>query len=368
MTLPLDYELKIDYICDMSLKKKFLSIAGLKKALLVFAIVIVLFILLFVIFYFWASSGSLPENKLSEIFVYSDSTAEPPENRDVFTVMTYNIGYLSGMTNNLAVKREKGLFEKNMKRFLQLVNKKKPGFIGFQEIDFHSRRSFDINQLRTIAGKAGYKYSAAAVNWDKHYVPFPYWPPSAHFGKTLSGQALLSQWPILSAKRIVLEKPGNKPFFYNAFYLDRLVQVVKIKVGSKNLMILNVHLEAFERETREHQAEKVLDIYRSYKDDFPVLLMGDFNCVPPGAEQKKNFPGEPEHDFSNDKTIAFFIEEKSLKAAELSTLTFPSNKPDRKLDYIFYNHDKIECVKTFVPEIDSSDHLPLVMQFRLKQE
>ena len=365
MSLPLDYESKIDYICDMSFKKKFFPIAGLKKALLVFAIVVVLLILSFVIFYFWASSGSLPENKLSEIFVYSDSTAEPPENRDLFTVMSYNIGYLSGMTNNLAVKREKGLFEKNMQRFLQLVNKMKPDFIGLQEIDFYSRRSFDVNQLRTITGKAGYKYSAAAINWDKNYVPFPYWPPSAHFGKMLSGQAVLSQWPILSVKRVVLEKPGNKPFFYNAFYLDRLVQVVKIKVGSKNLMILNVHLEAFERETRENQAKKVLDIYRSYKDDFPVLLLGDFNCVPPEAEQKKNFHDEPELDFSNDKTITFFIEEGSLKAAELITLTFPSDKPDRKLDYIFYNHDKIEFVKTFVPEIDSSDHLPMVMQFSL---
>jgi endonuclease/exonuclease/phosphatase family metal-dependent hydrolase len=143
---------------------------------------------------------------------------------------------------------------------------------------------------------------------------------------------------------------------------------VKIKVGSKNLIILNVHLEAFERETNENQAKKVLDIYRSYKDDYPVLLMGDFNSVPPGAEQKKDFPDESDLDFSLYKSITFFLEEKSLKAAELITLTFPSDKPNRKLDYIFYNHDKIECAKTFVPEIDSSDHLPLVMQFRLRQK
>jgi endonuclease/exonuclease/phosphatase family metal-dependent hydrolase len=365
VTLPLDYELKIDYSDDMDLKKRIASISGLKIALVILVIFIVFLFSLPVIFYFWASSGSLPENKRSEIFAYSDTIKEPPADRDVFTVMTYNIGYLSGMTNNRAVKRKKGLFEKNMKRFLQMLNKKKPDVIGFQEIDFHSRRSFYVNQMRTIAKKAGYKYGAAAINWDKHYVPFPYWPPSVHFGEMLSGQAVLSQWPILSAKRVVLQKPKNKPFYYNAFYLDRLVQAVKVKIKNRELMILNVHLEAFDRETRENQATKVLEIYRTFKDDYPVLLMGDFNCVPPGTEQKKNFRDEPETNFSNEKTITFLLEEKSLKAAELSFFTFPSDKPVRKLDYIFYNHEKIVLIKVFAPEMDSSDHLPVVMQFSL---
>jgi len=364
VTLPLDYELKINYSDDMDLKKRIASISGLKIALVVFVIFIVFLISLPVIFYFWASSGSLPGNKRSEIIVYSDRI-EPPADRDVFTVMSYNIGYLSGMTNNMAVRTEKGLFEKNMKRFLQMLNKKKPDVIGFQEIDFHSRRSFYVNQMRTIAEKAGYKYGAAAVNWDKHYVPFPYWPPSVHFGEMLSGQAILSQWPILSAKRVVLQKPKNKPFYYNAFYLDRLVQAVKIKIKNRELMILNVHLEAFDWKTRENQAKKVLEIYRTFKDDYPVLLMGDFNCVPPGAAKKKKFKDEPEMNFSNEKTIIFFLEERSLKAADLSFFTFPSDKPDRKLDYIFYNHEKMILINVCVPEMDSSDHLPVVIQFSL---
>ena len=164
----------------------------------------------------------------------------------------------------------------------------------------------------------------------------------------------------------MLEKPGNSPFYYNALYLDRLVQVVKIQIKERELIILNVHLEAFDRETREKQARKVLEIYHSFKDNYPVLLIGDFNSVPPSAMQKKNFIDEPDADFTADGTIGLFLAEKSLSIAELTTFTFPSQNPTRKLDYIFYNHEKITCIKSWVPEgINSSDHLPLAMEFSL---
>lgn len=135
----------------------------------------------------------------------------------------------------------------------------------------------------------------------------------------------------------------------------------------KELIILNVHLEAFSRRTRQKQAKKVLEIYQSYKDDYPVLLLGDFNCVPPAAKLKNGFSDEPETDYSGEKTIRYFLEEESLKVAELSFQTFPSDKPNRKLDYVFYNHRKIDLKEAFiVPGIRSSDHLPLVVRFSFK--
>jgi endonuclease/exonuclease/phosphatase family metal-dependent hydrolase len=335
-------------------------------SLTILAILLFVLILAFVIFYYWASSGTQPRDKLSEIVTYAD-TPGPPKTQGIFTVMTYNTGYLSGMTNNQPVKRPgKVFFEKNMESFLQLLEEIQPDVTGVQEIDFYSKRSHYINQLNTIAEKADYKYAAKAINWDKRYLPFPYWPPSLHFGRVLSGQAVLSRWPILSTERIVLQKPKSTPFYYNAFYLDRLIQVAKIKIGSKDIIILNVHLDAIDRETREDQAKRLLDLYRSYKDDYPVLLMGDFNSIPPDAPRKKDFPDEPVTDFQNDRTIQFFLEDPGLKAVDSTTFTFPTDSPTRKLDYIFYTHDKIRLIKVFVPSIDSSDHLPTVMQFSFK--
>lgn len=335
-------------------------------SLTILAILLFVLILAFVIFYYWASSSTQPQDKLSEIITYTD-TPESRETQGIFTVMTYNTGYLSGMTNNQPVKRPgKTFFDKNMESFLQLLNETQPDIIGVQEIDFHSKRSHYVNQLEAIAKKAGYPFAAKAINWDKRYLPFPYWPLSLHFGRVLSGQAVLSRWPILSTVRIVLPKPKSTPFFYNAFYLDRLIQVVKIKIDSRNLIILNVHLDAIDWETREDQAKRLLNIYRSFKDDYPVLVMGDFNSIPPDAPQKNDFPDEPVTDFRNDRTIQFFLEDPGLKAANITTFTFPTDSPTRKLDYIFYTHDKIQLIKVFVPNIDSSDHLPTVLQFSLK--
>ncbi len=346
--------------------KKTPLLQKLKIALTIVTILLLMAILAFVVFYFWASSGTLPLNKQSEIITYSGAEV-PPTTPGTFTVMTYNIGYLSGMFNNQAVRRpDKAFFNKNMDSFLQRLKNIQPDFIGFQEIDFHSHRSHYVNQLKTIAESAGYPYAAKAINWDKRYVAFPYWPPSVHFGRMLSGQAVLSRYPILYAQRIVLQKPAINPFYYNAFYLDRLVQAAKIKIDNRYLIILNAHLEAWCQETREKQAIVVLDIYHSYKDNYPVLLMGDFNTVPPNAPHKRNFQDEPETDFSTDKTIETFLKEKSLKAAELVNLTFPTDKPTRKLDYIFYNHERITLIEVSMPEIDSSDHLPLVMKFAFK--
>ena len=345
----------------MAQKKRILR-RKFKMILVGLGILVALLVIAITIFYFWASSSSIPGNKLSEIINYPGTTPPPPD-LDTFTIMTYNIGYLSGMTNNLPVKTEKELFDTNKKTFLQLLDRVKPDILATQEIDFDSKRSFHVNQPQAIARDTDLKYTAVAINWDKRYVPFPYWPPSVHFGKIVSGQAVLSRWPIVSAERVVLIKPVNKPFFYNALYLDRLAQVVKIEIGEKTLVVLNVHLEAFDNETREKQAQRVLDIYGEYKENYPVILLGDFNCLPPNAKQKKGFSDEPDIDFDGDKTIGIFLAEKSLKPAELETVTFPANKPTRKLDYFFYNHEKLTLVKTFAPVIDSSDHLPLVMEF-----
>ena len=157
----------------------------IKMIVMVMSIFIAIVSVALVIFYYWASSGSLSKEKLAEIKVFPGPAAELPGENQTFIVMTYNIGYLSGMFNNLPVKTTKDIFEKNRHTALQLLENVKPDFIGFQEIDFHSRRSDYINQLQTIAEDANYKYAAIAVNWDKHYVPFPYWPPSVHFGKML---------------------------------------------------------------------------------------------------------------------------------------------------------------------------------------
>ena len=311
-----------------------------------------------ILFYLWAKSGNYPQARYAEIVDYQRDVQS--SSGDEFTAITYNIGYLSGMTNNLPVNREKHLFIENRERAIAALSAFNPDFIGLQELDIDSQRSYRINQMEVLATALGFSQGAIAINWDKNYVPFPPLPISTHFGKILSGQAVLSKYPIQKNERLVLEKVASNPFFYNALYLDRVAQVAEIDIRGRTLILINVHLEAFDRPTRLKQTEFLLGLFASYASDYPVLMLGDFNSpLPPDTR-------EP--------TINRLLEEPGMRSAvpaenlkNATVFTFPSDNPQTKLDYIFYNPDKIDLLEwRVIKEVAASDHLPLMMTFRLR--
>ena len=211
-------------------------------------------LLAIIVFYFSASSSwEIPFND------HQSLTFDDPASfsEDTLTVMTYNIGYLSGMTNNLGVPRTKALYDQNLTAAQKLITDIDPDLIGFQEIDYQSKRSFDVQQLNELAKASNYSHALQSVNWNKRYVPFPYWPPEFHFGKMLSGQSILAKGSLTKDQVMTLPKPVNAPFYYNAFYLDRLVQIADWQVGTTTIKVLNLHLEAFDKETRIIHAQAV---------------------------------------------------------------------------------------------------------------
>lgn len=314
-----------------------------------------LFSILFLLvgFYLWASS---PKHSNSEYAKIEQFQFPSKINNDsVFSIITYNIGYLSGMTNNLAIEKSKQLFDTNLSQVLKFFQKENADILAFQEIDFGSTRSFEINQQNKIA-EIGYNNIAQTINWDKNYVPFPESPISMHFGKMLSGQSILSKYPILFQERIPLQRNSKNPFYYDAFYLERLAQIVKIKVKNHILVIINVHLEAYDAETRIKQTKKVIELYNKYSIDFPTILLGDFNSDISYANASiKLIMDIPQ--IGN----AVFTENNLVK-------TFSSEKPTERLDYIFYNTHFIEFIDGSVLNEfgQASDHLPLKMLFRIK--
>lgn len=323
--------------------------------------IIIPVVLLLLVFYWWAQGGKLDSNQLHKEQLLDELPAQP---EDTLSVMTYNIGYLSGMTNNLPVKPGSELFDSNLHQARQLINKWQPDIIGFQEIDLGSSRSYQRNQVDSL--NQGYHQAIVSVNWDKNYVPFPYWPPSVHFGRLLSAQAVLSKFPVVSSQRLVLSEPASAPFYYRAFYLDRLLQVLQVSVNGQRLVVLNVHLEAFDQHTREVQANEVMKVVDQYVRDQPLILMGDFNARPPFATEK----------ITDEHTISMFLEHPLLEAAldkptylaqESRHFTFDTSEPYEKLDYIFYTPQTIEPIEviTLKEAGEISDHFPVLMTFKL---
>lgn len=324
-------------------------------------ITLIFILVLIASFYFWGSSSFDSGMKDAEIITYSE---EVPTEDSVFSIMTYNIGYLSGMTNNLSVEMPENLFKDNMEASKQLLKSLDIDVIGFQEIDYGSKRSFEQNQLDILANYLKSHQGYRSINWNKNYVPFPYWPPKFHFGKMLSGQAILSKFPLSNTETIRLEKPKNAPFYYNAFYLDRLIQVSDVQIEGKKVKVISLHLEAFDTETREEQGEIVKKLFEKYANQMPVLLIGDFNSEP---------SWEPKADKTmktilSAEGIASAITQNQYEANKKVCYTFDSGNPYQMIDFILYNPKFITPIEARVVREAGqiSDHLPVMMKFALK--
>jgi endonuclease/exonuclease/phosphatase family metal-dependent hydrolase len=325
-----------------------------------------------VAFYLWATAGSYPSEKYAEIVTDGDPNGVPA--RDTLTVISYNIGYLSGLAN-AAYKPEAGesaevatgaaFFEQNLARAIATLQSLNPDLIALQEIDLDAKRSYHVNQVQALAKALGFPAWAITINWDKTYVPFPFWPPAAHFGKVVSGQAVLSRYPIQKNDRIVLEKVTHNPFFYNALYLDRLAQVTEIAIDGQPLILINLHLEAFDAPTRINQTQVVKDLAESYAENYPVLLLGDFNSAVNRAEE-----GDIKSIEILSQSSTFLPAVAPDQRGNPNQATYPSNRPAYKLDYIFYTPETLEMVSTRVitEAGQTSDHLPIAMTFKLKSK
>ena len=306
-------------------------------------------------FYLWASSPNLSPEMYATI--YGSNEKGPQSSTEQYSILTYNIGYLSGMTNNLPLEKPRSLFDKNLRLALENFERIDADFLALQEIDYDSHRSYNVDQHQEIAA-LGYPFSAKSVNWDKRYVPFPYYPFSMHFGKIVSGQSVLSKYPILEQERIELDRNQDNPFYYDSFYLDRLAQVVKVRVSGHDLVIINVHLEAFDQETRIRQFEKIRALYGRYCNEVPTIILGDFNS-----------------DIRYDNAgISLMNELVNTGNADFNPVdvenTFSSRKPTERLDYIFYNTEYIREVNARVLTGfgEASDHLPVLMTFEFNNQ
>jgi endonuclease/exonuclease/phosphatase family metal-dependent hydrolase len=339
--------------------KRFFAISGSILGLLVLGLTL---------FFVWASTGRLPAEDLAQQKTYS---AAPAEVQDSLTVMTYNIGYLSGMTNNEPVVRSDSFLAANMEQATRLIREADPDVIGFQEIDYGAARSGSVHQLDTVATRLGYAAAAQAVNWDERYIPFPYGRPAVHFGRTVSGQAILSRVPIRGHERVVLTRPPQW-FGRDAFYLDRLAQVGVLDLGGRALVVVSVHLEAFDQETRVEQAGEVRALYdRLAAQGAPVLLIGDFNSELPASGARGGAdPDDPTLPRLLDGTGLRPVLSDSVRSALDVSGTYPADAPARTIDHIFYppawmtpTARSVRCDAPSPP----SDHCAVTASFRLRE-
>jgi endonuclease/exonuclease/phosphatase family metal-dependent hydrolase len=302
-----------------------------------------------------------------------DAQVQSPERPTTLTILSWNLSWAHGMGSEGTSdyrRMPKEHYERNLERAAEVIQKAAADIVLIQEIDFDSSRSHNTDQLVTLARLSGLKYWARAESWRTQYVPFPYWPLERQFGGVKSGGAVLSRWPITANEVHLLAKPQSKAWWYNLFYLYRYFQQVTIKVGEREIQLVNLHLEAFDQRAKEEQARELVAFAKKHPLDF---IGGDFNMLPEGAMKRSGF-ANPADVYEGDKTYSILrelaqvevVEHTSYLAQEEKWFTFPSVRPDRRLDYIYhasvYPFIAAEVVQS--PHGDVSDHLPLKATFK----
>ena len=293
---------------------------------------------------------------------------------DALTVVTWNIHYGGGPT----LARGRGQSQSEVFGYLEAIAKEIKGWdadvVALQEVDRRAIRSYDVDQLRWLQETTGLRHAVWTPTWNARWVPHPGLKPSEHIGRVLSGQVVLSRFPLSQDQHIRLPQPEANGAIYNKFYLHRHLTDVTVKLGpDHSIRLVNAHLEAFDDKNRIQQAQQATSLLQSAG---PLsLLLGDMNCTPPEAKIRRAFEDEPETDMSQDNTIGLLRDIPGMKevvpaevyaANERAWFTFPAHKPNRRLDYIFHG-EGLKLLSAEVPQMDSppSDHLPVIARFEL---
>lgn len=347
------------------------------KFFMILSIELLTTVILILMFLFWAKGNSrltLPPTGMSFEEKFTANAKTLRKGQDI-RMVSYNIAYGRGPKDDAGDLRDRKTIIAYLDQIVERIKNRDADIAVLQEVDFDSARTHHINQMEYIANKLGWPYRAWISTWMKNYVPYPYWPPTQHYGQMHSGQAVLSKIKIVNNTALPLPQPEKNPFYYNWFYLHRHTQHVSLKLNDdQQLELLNIHLEAFDNENREQHAQLLTSYYEPMKTQL-VLLAGDFNAVPDFATVKKGFADEPETDMTSDRTIATLLSAPNLKEVvskeeylfnEKQYLTFPADAPNRRLDYIFHTPRIIVQDKTIDQNKPAaSDHAPVYMKFQV---
>ncbi len=244
-------------------------------------------------------------------------------------LLIYNIRYAlgAGVPPHVPVPGAGYLFGNpgNLQRVTDFIKSQSPDIVGLVEVDTGSLRSGRVNQAEAIAKALGHfssyecKYGEESVN---QYLPI----------LRKQGNAFLAA-PQITGER----------FHYFDHGIKRLIMELELE----DMAIFLVHLSLKYRH-RHFQLRHLYELVKGARK--PVIVAGDFNT----------FWGENE--------IFLFKEAAGLTSANSESLpSYPSKSPRMELDFILHTKD-IEVTHFEIPQVDFSDHLPLICDLRIRED
>ena len=322
--------------------------------------------------FFWSSYGVLSSGHYTkQKFWTQDNLGYKPDLRtgDQLTVMSWNIAFAHGDGSegtNYAKKSEKE-YSKHLELLAEVIIKYDVDMIIMQEVDFNADRTYGVNQAQTLAAYTKMPDTAPALTWKVKYLPFPgnIYDRYDHFGHMESGGTILSKYRLENNENYLMPNPKENSWIYNVFYPSRYIQTVETFVVNRQSKLFNLHLEAFRIKNRTKQMEQLMGLINEHK---PIIVAGDFNSFDTTKVEQTVYGSD---DYTGDMSFRNFqigLPENYTEALEQDSVflnTFPAKRPNRRLDYIFYDKNRLKLLEANVIQdlADVSDHLPVIAKF-----
>jgi endonuclease/exonuclease/phosphatase family metal-dependent hydrolase len=126
---------------------------------------------------------------------------------------------------------------------------------------------------------------------------------------------------------------------------------VEVDVNGQTINFVTTHLDYQYEDGRVFEAEQLLKLLAEIKG--PLVVAGDFN----------DLPGAAAYRIMSTQFRDAWIESKAMGEG----LSYPSDKPIKRIDYIFYRPgDAINASRSWTVNTLASDHLPVVADFEIR--
>jgi endonuclease/exonuclease/phosphatase family metal-dependent hydrolase len=231
--------------------------------------------------------------------------------------MTYNIHVGVGMDQKL-----------DPERIADVIGNDHPDLVGLQEVDRAVKRTELRDEILELAKLTGMDY-AFAHNLD--------------FQGGQYGVAILSRFPI--------QKIDHRKY-ENLREAERRGMIrVEVKVGNTIVNFVTTHLDYQYEDGRVFETEQLLKFLQRVRG--PLIVVGDFNDEPSGSAYKL--------------MLRRFQDAWTIGKAKEAGLSYPADKPAKRIDYIFTRQaDHIRTKQAWIVNTLASDHLPVVADLEIR--
>ena len=224
--------------------------------------------------------------------------------------MTYNVHVGIGMDKKL-----------DLPRVASAILGERPDLVALQEVDRGVERTKRADQIAELARLTRMEYAFAH---NLNYQGGQY------------GVAVLSRYPIFAV---------DHRRYRNLREAERRGLLrVEVEAGGRRLSFVTTHLDYRDDGNRLFETRQLVTALEGAGD--PVVVAGDFNDEPRGSSYKL--------------MLEHFSDAWAQANADGAGLTYPADKPAKRIDYIFTRGENLRVRRAWVPRTLASDHLPVV--------